>query len=250
MASSKYLLGSGYVQNRALAVGNNSVTITLLTIDAAYFLPPSVPSGENLAGTLQVDLRNPLLTVGAVDGSIDTNSFTSTLVGNGAYTLSATAPTLPVGTANYDVTLIIGLEGANNLSLPSDWCVSDENSLTSDPYTTRFIQSINVGAYTITGFVTTSDTGAPVAGATVELYNNGTLEATVSTGTDGRYVFGNVADSFNGSVKVSKSGYLDATDDVDTGNNQVNWWNGSSTDGNFALNPAAQATSGIGWGND
>ncbi|MDR0402068.1 MAG: hypothetical protein LBH35_00605, partial [Treponema sp.] len=52
-STSKYLLGSGYVQSRALAAGNNSVTITLLSIDAACFLPPSVPSGGNLAGTLQ-----------------------------------------------------------------------------------------------------------------------------------------------------------------------------------------------------
>ncbi|MDR0403802.1 MAG: carboxypeptidase-like regulatory domain-containing protein, partial [Treponema sp.] len=170
-STSKYLLGSGYVQNKELVVGENPVTITLFSIDAAFFLPPSVPSGGNLEGTLQVDLRNPLLTIGAVGGSFEANSFTSTPNGSGAYTLSATAPTSPTNISE-DAALTIGFAGANNLPLPSGWCISDNNISANDDYTKRFIKTITVGPYTITGIVTASDTGNPIAGATVELYNN------------------------------------------------------------------------------
>jgi hypothetical protein len=239
-STSKYLLGSGFVKSKALASGNNPVTVTLLSIDLACFLIPSVPSGGNLVGTIQLDLRNPLLSIGMVNGLFDSNSFTSTAVGGGAYTLNATAPTLQIGTltGNYDALITIGFAGANNLSLPSGWCVSDSSISTNDPYTKRFIKTVTVGLYTITGIVTAGDTGNPVMGATVELYNNGTLEATDSTGADGRYVFGNVADGFSGTVKVNKNGYQNASDGLNTGNNQVNWWNSDSTNGNFELIPA------------
>jgi hypothetical protein len=240
-STSKYLLGSGHVQSKALAAGSNSVGVSLLSIDAAFFLPPSVPSGGNLAGALWLDLRNPLLSAGAVGGSFDANPFTSTPAGSGAYTLGVTAPTLQVGTltGNYDATLSIGLAGANNLSLPPGWCVSDNNVSTTDSYTTRFIKTVTVGLYTITGVVSTGDTGNPIAGAIVELYNNApVLIDSTMTDTNGRYVFWNVADGAGGSVKVSKGGYQDAAANVGTGNNQVNWWSGDSADGNFALDPA------------
>jgi hypothetical protein len=249
---SKYLLGSGYVQSRALAAGDNSVTVNLLSIDAACFLPPDVPSGGILTGTLQLELRNPLLAIGAAGGSFDTNPFTSAPANNGAYALSVTAPALPVGTptANYDATLSIGLAGANNLPLHSDWCVSDSNISTSDPYTARFIKTVTVGLYTITGIVTASGTGAPIAGATVELYNNApVLIDSATTGADGRYVFGGIADGFGGSVVLNKSGYLPANlNAYVTASSAAVTWQGASADGNFILNPAAQTATGIGWG--
>jgi hypothetical protein len=141
-STSKYLLGSGYVQNKALSSGNNPVTVNLLTIDVACSLPPSVTSGTALAGTLWVDLRNPLLAAGAITGLFaGTITFTIAPSGNSAYSLTTTAPST---TGSYNAVFRIGLTGANNLSLPPGWCVSDSLATPNDPYTTRFYQPVNV----------------------------------------------------------------------------------------------------------
>jgi len=55
------LLGSGYKENQNIAAGNNTVSITLLSVDYSITIPSTVQRATQYTVSVQFTLRNPLL---------------------------------------------------------------------------------------------------------------------------------------------------------------------------------------------
>jgi hypothetical protein len=56
------LLGSSFVQDRTISQGDNTVVLTIKTVDVDITVPASVPSNNQLSVVVTIDTKNPLIT--------------------------------------------------------------------------------------------------------------------------------------------------------------------------------------------
>jgi hypothetical protein len=55
------LLGSSFVQDRTISQGDNTVVLTITTVDVDIIVPASVPSNDQLSVVVTIDTKNPLI---------------------------------------------------------------------------------------------------------------------------------------------------------------------------------------------